>query len=76
MSFLSKFRIPWRLRGARVEAFCLRCDHYQHRHYGKDKSGHCLSKGCACRRFRARMVVTGHIVSKTKRPDLVIPEAE
>ena len=33
MSFLSKFRIPWRLRGARVEAFCLRCGHRQHKHY-------------------------------------------
>ena len=54
MSFLSKFRNPWRLRGARVEAFCLRCGHGQHKHYGKSQNGHCLVKACSCRRFRAR----------------------
>ena len=54
MNFLSKFRNPWRLWGARVEANCLSCGHGQHHHYGKEKRGHCQVKACGCRRFRAR----------------------
>ena len=54
MSFLSKFRNPWSLRDARVDARCLRCTHGQRQHHGPTRKGHCRFRACHCRRFRSQ----------------------